>query len=140
MTSKARPLPDLHDPLTAPFWAATRAGRLEVPRCSDCGYLTWPPEPVCPECQHAEHEWVEVAATGELWSFATYHRALDPAFADAVPYTVGLVQLDAGPKMYGLMVCDSQELHIGKRVRGVFERVDDEVTFVRWRIDDEVVL
>ncbi|MER7545145.1 Zn-ribbon domain-containing OB-fold protein [Actinomadura sp.] len=132
----AKPLPDVDDPLTAPFWAATRESRLVLPRCTNCSYLQWPPEPVCPECQHTGREWREFPARGRLWSFAVYHRALDPAFAADVPYAVGLVELDAGRKMYGLMEGDAEALRVGARVRGVFDAVNEDVTFIRWRIDD----
>lgn len=133
MTDIPRPLPDVGDPLTAPFWAATRESRLVLPRCRNCGYLQWPPEPVCPECQHTAFAWEDVPAEGRLWSCAVYHRALDPAFAADVPYAVGLVELEVGRKMYGLMTGDPETLEIGQRVRAVFEPVTDEVTFVRWR-------
>jgi hypothetical protein len=136
MTDAGKPLPDVDDPLTAPFWAATCESRLVLPRCTSCGYVCWPPEPVCPECWHAEREWLEFPAQGCLWSFAVYHRALDPAFAADVPYAVGLVELDAGPKMYGITVGDPAQLQIGLRVRGVFHAVDENVTFLQWRIDD----
>jgi len=133
MSSAGKPMPDVTDPLVAPFWAATRESRLVLPRCIACHYLWWPPEPICPECQTPAPSWQEVAPTGSLWSFAIYHRALDPAFADDIPYAVGLVQLDAGPKMYGIMRGPLADLQIGQRVRAEFERVDDAVTFVRWR-------
>jgi uncharacterized protein len=71
-------------------------------------------------------------------SYAAYHRALDPAFADDIPYTVGLVELDAGIKMYGLIVGASEdELRIGQELQAEFDVVNDEVTFVRWRPTDE---
>lgn len=136
MTTPDKPRPDVDDPVTEPFWQGTRHGRLLVPRCTNCGYLQWPPEVVCPECQHTEREWIEEAPVGTLWSFATYHRALDPAFADDLPYSVGLVALDSGVKMYGLLLDGEEELEIGRRVEAVFDAVDDEVTFVRWRLAD----
>ncbi len=80
-------------------------------------------------------EWIEVAPLGQLWSFAVYHRALDPAFAEMIPYAVGLVELDAGPKMYGIMSDDETHLQIGQRVRAVFDRLNDDVTFVRWCVE-----
>lgn len=135
MTPGAKPLPDVDDPLTAPFWAATRQSRLVLPECGICGYLQWPPEQVCPECQHTDREWREFPAVGTLWSYAIYHRALDPAFAEDIPYAVGLVELDAGRKMYGLMTGDHAALRIGARVRGIFDPVNDEVTFLRWQVE-----
>jgi uncharacterized protein len=137
MSTPDLPLPDVDDPLTAEFWAAARSGRLVLPRCANCAYLQWPPERVCPECQHTDRVWHEFLPEGTLWSYAVYHRALDPAFADQVPYVVGLVELDAGRKMYGLMKNDESAVHIGQRVRGVFQEATEEVTFLRWAVLDE---
>jgi hypothetical protein len=136
MTS-IKPLPDVEDPLTEPFWSATREGRLEVPECANCGYVQWPPTPVCPNCQHTGRRWREIPASGTLYTYAVYHRALDPAFADDIPYAVGLVELDGvSRKMYGVMLDDESVLKIGARVHGVFEQVTDQVTFVRWKLDN----
>jgi uncharacterized protein len=137
MSTPDLPLPDVDDPLTSEFWAATRHRQLLLPRCAHCAYLQWPPERVCPECQRTDRVWEEVAAEGTLWSYAVYHRALDPAFADLIPYVVGLVELDAGRKMYGLMKDGESAVRIGQRVRGVFEDVTDNVTFLRWQVIDE---
>lgn len=134
MTAPNKPLPDVTDPISAPFWAATRDERLVVPRCASCGYQFWPPEAVCPECLQSRFEWVEVEPSGTLWSYATYRRALDPAFADEVPYVVGLVELAGGLKMYGIMRAEPVEMQIGRGVAAVFEKATDEVTFVRWRL------
>ena len=107
-----------------------------MPECVNCGYLQWPPEPVCPECQHTGRRWREVPATGTLWSYAVYHRALDPAFADDIPYAVGLVELDdVDRKMYGIMLDPEPALKIGARVRAVFVPATGQVTFVRWQTD-----
>lgn len=136
MTSNL-PLPDLDDPLTKEFWAATRDGKLVMPECTSCGYLQWPPERMCPQCQQRDRRWREIPAVGTLWSYAVYHRALDPAFADKVPYVVGLVTIDGiDRKMYGLMMNAEEDVRIGGRVRGVFVPANDEVTFIHWRIDD----
>lgn len=135
MSETKVPLPDLDDPVTAPFWAATREGRLVMPRCANCGYLQWPPERMCPECQTREREWEDVPTTGTLWSYAVYHRALDPAFEDRVPYVVGLVEVDGtGRKMYGLMTNTEDEVRIGEPVEAVFVPETDDVTFVYWRM------
>jgi uncharacterized OB-fold protein len=134
MTTADLPLPDVDEPLTAEFWLAARGRQLVLPRCANCSYLQWPPERVCPECQHSDRVWEEFPAEGTLWSYAVYHRALDPAFADRIPYVVGLVELDVGRKIYGLMKDDASAVRIGQRVRGVFEDVTDEVTFLRWQV------
>jgi uncharacterized OB-fold protein len=134
MTEYTLPLPDVEDPLTAPFWAAAREGRLVAQSCATCGYLRWPPGPICTECLTPGGEWTEVSPHGTLYSYAEYHRALDPRFAADVPYTVGLVELDEGPRMYGLLRSAVQTADVGRKVRAVFDAVTDQVTFVRWEL------
>ena len=130
-----KPMPDVEDPLTAPFWAGTAERKLLVQKCAHCGYLRWPPGPLCPECQTEGGDWTEVRPSGTLWSIATYHRALDPAFAGDVPYTVALVELDDGPRMYGRIDGDPAELKLDGAVRATFDDVAPGVTFVGWTQD-----
>lgn len=134
MSEYNKPIPDVNDPVTAEFWSATRDGRLVVQKCTECGYLRWPPVPICNECQTAGGEWVDVSKTGKLYSYAEYHRALDPAFKDDIPYCVGLVELDDGPRMYGTMRGDVATEDVGREVKAVFEAVTPDVTFVRWEV------
>jgi uncharacterized OB-fold protein len=133
--SAEKPMPDVEDPLTAPFWAGTAERKLLVQKCAHCGYLRWPPGPLCPECQTEGGDWTEVRPSGTLWSIATYHRALDPAFAGDVPYTVALVELDDGPRMYGRIDGDPAELKLDGAVRATFDDVAPGVTFVGWTQD-----
>ena len=44
------PLPDVDDPLTAPYFAGAAAGELVIPRCERCARYVWYPEPRVPEC------------------------------------------------------------------------------------------
>ena len=129
--SAEKHMPDTDDPLTAPFWAAAAERKLVVQQCSSCGYRRWPPGPLCPECLAEGSDWTEVRPTGTLWSIATYHRALDPAFADEVPYTVALVELDDGPRMYGRIDGDPVTLVLDGRVRATFNDAAN-ATFVWW--------
>lgn len=131
MTSTQPRLSDT-DPETAPFWAATSEGRLEVQKCLNCGYLRWPPGPLCNECSSDQTAWTEVRPEGTLWSVATYHRALDPRFKDEIPYSVGLIELDEGPRMYGRMQGDPARFVPGTHVHAAFRKVSDDMTLVDW--------
>ncbi|HMH57604.1 MAG TPA: OB-fold domain-containing protein [Galbitalea sp.] len=135
--TRPKPLPDIEDPLTAPFWAMTRESRLGAQRCGHCGALRWPPRPICPECQTPGGEWVELRPSGTLWSFAAYYRALDPSFKEDLPYAVGLIELDDGPRMYGKMVGDPEALVIGQRVHALFTAVAPEIALVEWERDGD---
>jgi uncharacterized OB-fold protein len=128
------PLPDPADPLTGPHWAAARDQRLAVQRCTSCGALRWQPAAICPECLTTGGEWTDLAGTGTVWSYTVYHRAMNPAFADRVPYAVAMIELDEGIRMIGMLT--GTDIAIGDPVRAVYDPVTDDVTLIRWeRVD-----
>jgi uncharacterized protein len=132
MSTPARRLPPADDPLTAAFWQGTKIGEVRAQRCDACGYLRWPPAPICPECQSPACAWVRLTPRGTLLSYCVYHRALDPAFRDEIPYAVGYVQLEQGPRMYGQLDGRIDALEVGQQVSAVFRPASPEVTLVRW--------
>ena len=90
------PLPDLDDPLTAPFFAGAARGELVVPKCTACGAYVWYPADTCPHDGGAL-EWTPVSGRGTLFSWAVVRRAFLPAFDDKVPFVTALVALDEDP-------------------------------------------
>jgi len=130
----AKPLPDLDDPVSAPFWKAAGEGRLSFQRCAKCGYLRWPAAAICPQCWSPDAEWTDVEPTGEVWSFGVYDRAFSGAFEDDVPYVVALVSLDAGPQMISNVVdIDPGDLTVGMRVTAAYEPFGDGAALVKFR-------
>ena len=65
-------IPATDDPDTAGFWSATRAEKLVVQRCGDCGKMRFPPRPVC-TCGSFAMRWHEVSGRGRVWSYAIAH-------------------------------------------------------------------
>jgi uncharacterized OB-fold protein len=90
------PLPDLTDPLSAPFFAAAAAGELRIPRCEDCGAYVWYPQETCP-ADGGVLVWTRVSGRGTLFSWAVVRRAFLPAFEDKVPFVTALVALEEDP-------------------------------------------
>ena len=119
----------------AEFWAGTEEGRILMQECTNCGYLRWPPGPLCTECQSPDHVWSPVSPYGVLETYATYHRALSPAFKDDVPYTVGMIELDDGPRMLGRVANEIDELLVGSAVQAVFQPLKDGRMFPAWTIE-----
>lgn len=90
------PLPDVDDPLTAPFFAGAARGELLIPRCETCGEYVWYPQDACPHDQGAL-AWTAVSGRGTLFTWAVVQRAFLPAFEDRVPFVTALVALDEDP-------------------------------------------
>jgi len=90
------PLPDLGEPLSAPFFAAAAAGELRIPRCEKCGAYVWYPQEAC-TVDGGALVWTQVSGRGTLFSWAVVRRAFLPAFEDKVPFVTALVALDEDP-------------------------------------------
>lgn len=131
----AKPLPRVDD-LNRPHWEGARAGELRVQRCQGCGALRYPASRWCPKCLSEDTEWVATSGRGAVWSWCVFHRAYFKGFEPELPYTVALIELDEGVRIYSnvLDVPDGQ-LRIGMRVCAVFEPATPEITLVKFRKD-----
>jgi len=132
--SREMPRPQI-DPLTEPFWAAAREGRLVIQRCTDCGTFRHLPHAMCGSCQSSAHEWVESAGRGTVFTFTIVTHPVHAAAKSAVPYNVVLVKLDdcGGVLVPSNVVdCPPEDVRVGMTVNVVFERVDDEIAIPRF--------
>lgn len=118
--------------LNAPFWEAAADGRLVLPHCRTTGQAFWPPSPASPFITGGAVVWREVEPTGTLRAVAVYRRSFQKAFAGLMPYSVGLIELDAGPRLQ-IHIRASDDPGVpksGDRVRIVFARIVDGGPFV----------
>ncbi|MCC6992562.1 MAG: OB-fold domain-containing protein [Acidobacteria bacterium] len=115
------PAPEIDD-LTRPYWEGLAAGQLTFQRCRSCGHAWLPARHECPNCLGSE--WGREPAQGgaTLVSWVVYHIAYHPAFKNRLPYTVGVVQLDEGPRLISNVIGDPSALRIEQRLRLVIER------------------
>src|SRR3954470_15790306 len=90
------PLPDVDDPLVAPFFAGAARDELMVTRCDPCDAYVWYPQEHCPGCGGAL-SWVAVSGRGTLFSWAVVRRPFLPAFEAMVPFATALVALAEDP-------------------------------------------
>ncbi len=115
------PIPD---PDSRPFWQACQEKRFVAQVCGGCGKVRLPPLPACPECHSRDYQWEELSGRGTVWSFTVVHHAFRPNLEDKVPYTVGLIDLDKGPRIVGKIVAGDRTASIGSRVRVRFEEIE----------------
>jgi uncharacterized OB-fold protein len=107
------------DQLSEPFWAALAERRVLVQECPECGRRRFPRLPSCPYCAAEGGTDIEVPGTGTVYSFVRMHRALTPAMADEVPYTIATVDLDGGGRIFA-RVEPAEAVEIGVAVSPVF--------------------
>lgn len=99
------PVPPVDD-LNRKFWDGLQAGQLRFQRCQECRNAWLPPREECPSCW--SDQWVYEASSGRatLISWIVYHKAYHPYFQDKIPYNVGVVELEEGPRMLTNLVTD----------------------------------
>ncbi|MBI2760696.1 MAG: OB-fold domain-containing protein [Chloroflexi bacterium] len=135
-----------------PYFEAARQGRLVVKRCGDCGLLRYPPGAACPWCSSLKADWTEVTGRGTVYSYEVVTQAIQPGFAEWLPYAVVLVELDeqrgvpTGDEalriIANLVTPDflpeaEDRVAIGRRVRAVFQPLDDDLALPQFTLTDE---
>ncbi len=113
-----RPLPDLGQKDTAPFWQATREQTFKYQQCANCGTVVWYPRAHCTGCTNSALEWKTSAGEGTIYTFSIVRQSYHPFFRGQVPYVVAYVDLDEGPRFLTNVVgVDADAVSIGQRVR-----------------------
>ncbi|MDP1693646.1 MAG: OB-fold domain-containing protein [Burkholderiaceae bacterium] len=132
-----RPLPEI-SALTRPFWAAAATGALVVQRCLACGHLRFPPGPVCTQCLDERSDWTPLSGRGSVLSHLVFHQGYDAIWRQTLPYSVVMLQLDEGPRMFS-DIDDPQRRWIeddlvGRRVEVWFDPISESIAVPRFRV------
>ncbi len=90
------PVADLE---TAPYWEATREGRLVIKECHTCGRAYFYPRSHCPRCWSNDTSWRESSGKGTVYTFTVVYQNDLPPFRDRLPYVVAVVELEEGVRM-----------------------------------------
>ena len=104
-------------------------GRIMGSRCRGCGAVILPPRPICPECGDRDLEWIELKGTGTVQAYTVIHVPLT-RMRDRCPYACGVVKLDSGPSITGLIldVPEGEKLKVGKKVKAEFIKEEEQTT------------
>jgi len=114
------------------FWEGLKDEKLLIQKCSNCGYMQAPPDPMCPKCQSLEWEYVEASGRGSLYSFVVMHYPPVPPFE--YPNPIGLVELEEGVRMVtNLIDVEKDDIRIGMPLEVTFKKIDDDLTLHQWR-------
>jgi uncharacterized OB-fold protein len=106
-----------------------RDGELVASRCKACGEMSFPPRADCGACRSPEWEFTEISGRGTVNSF-TRIDAAPAGFEDAVPYTIGVVDLEETGRLLAWFgeTIPEEEIEIGMAVQVVpriFEELED---------------
>jgi uncharacterized OB-fold protein/acyl dehydratase len=107
------------------WWEACDAGKVMIQRCKSCKTLRHPPRPMCGKCQSMEWDAIESTLDGEVLSFTELHHPKIPGYPS--PLVCAVLKLAEGTNFVANVVgCDPSAIHIGMRVKGVVEQVDEK--------------
>jgi uncharacterized OB-fold protein len=117
--------------VSAPWWQATREGRLLLQRCRACGGHQHYPRALCTACGGTDLEYVAASGRGIIYSHTTVHRAVSergergPAGLEP-PYAVALVRLEEGPLLLSNVIgCEPAALRCDQPVRVAWRPLAD---------------
>jgi len=100
--------------------------RLEANQCMKCGEIFFPPRIICSKCKSQEFKMVNLPKEGIIFSF-TIIRTPSSEFKEYSPFAIAIVELDNGVKLATQVVdCDFGDLEIGKRVKLVFRKIQED--------------
>lgn len=95
------------------FYKYLSQGKLMAGKCLKCGKIHLPPRPLCDNCLSQNFSWLEISGKGKLLTYTVIYVAPEQ-FQNLTPYAVGIVELDNGLKIPGMIQKISQEkLKIG---------------------------
>lgn len=128
---KPIPVPSIE---SKPYWEGLRQHRLLIQCCNVCCHFWFPPSTHCPNCTCPEFTWTQISGRGKVFSYVVYHRVYHPGFADEVPYTVGLIELDEGPRMISNVIgIPPVQVVCEMPVEVVFEDISEHTTVPKFR-------
>ncbi|HZZ46458.1 MAG TPA: OB-fold domain-containing protein [Pseudonocardia sp.] len=113
-----------------PFHESVAAGTLAYPRCRECDTWHAYPRPWCTRCLHGPLDLVAVAGVGTVYAVSVVERAVNPAFADDIPYAHVLIDLPEGFRVMAMMVTDDpRAVRAGDPVRARMPTGDGPVVY-----------
>lgn len=128
MADIPRPLPNLAEPDTRPFWEATKQHELKYQVCNECGGVIFYTRRHCPHCMGFNLRWEQSKGEGVVYTFTIIRQIGHPVFRDRQPYAVALIDLDEGFRVVSNVLVPKEEVDtvkIGQRVRLDWEDYDE---------------
>jgi uncharacterized OB-fold protein len=116
------------------YFEALARHELVYQRCDNCQRVLFPLRQVCTGCSGENLSIATAVGRGTIYSFTTQHRPSHPFFADDVPYTLVLVDLPEGIRVFANLVeAAESDIYVGASVEAVFDDCDDDLTLLRFR-------
>ncbi len=114
------------------FYKFLTEGKLMAGVCLKCGKIHLPPRPLCDNCYSQQFKWMQVSGKGKLLTYTVIHVA-PQQFQNLTPYAVGIVQLENGLKIPGMIQAVVQErLKVGMELTLDFGSCNTPQQWPQW--------
>ncbi len=108
-------------PLVENFYLYCTERKIMGVICKQCGAIICPPRTLCPKCLADQFDWTELKGRGKLLTYTIIHFP-PTQFQALAPYAVGIVKLEQGPQLSGMIKNTKlEELKIGMDIEVDFE-------------------
>jgi len=132
-TAYKRPLPRRRG-MAGEFYEYCKKHELRFQRCTDCGTWRHVPRDMCAQCGSFNWEWAKSAGKGTVFSWTTAMQPMLPQFADLVPYSPVVIEMDEGVRLVSWLTdVPPDDLRLGLPVEVVFDDVTPEVTLPKFK-------
>ena len=118
------------------FWNGAKKGRLMIKKCNKSSkYFLYSGGNLALQ-KGLDYEWVEASGKGSIYS---YTKSNIPGgskyYLNKVPYIIAIVLLEEGVKiMTNIYESDEKNIKIGKSVKVIFKKLDENITFPCFKI------
>jgi len=105
------------------FYKFAGERKLMAAKCKKCGTMLLPPRPMCTKCFSSDLEWVELNGKGKLLTYTVIHVS-PKQFEPLIPYAVGIVELEDGLKLPGMIQgVEPEKISVGMDLKVDFDTV-----------------
>jgi hypothetical protein len=96
--------------------------KLMAAKCNKCGNILLPPKSICPKCLTNDLSWIEVRNRGKLLTYTVIHVST-AQFQSMAPYALGIVKLDDGPNLIGMIRgIETSKIKVGMNLTVDFDK------------------
>ena len=132
-TGYNRPLPKQRG-MAGEFYQFCKQHELRFQRCTDCSTWRHVPREMCAQCGSFNWEWAKSSGKGTVFSWTTAMQPMMPQFADLVPYSPVVIEMNEGVRLVSWLVdVPPDELRLDLPVEVAFDEVTPEVTLPKFR-------
>ncbi len=115
------------------YWQGLRDGKLLIQKCSNCGTLRHPPQPMCEQCQSLEWTTIESEGKGTIYTYTVMHYPEIPPFD--YPNPIVLVELNEGVRIVSQLIdADPEQIAIGLPVEMEIKEVQEGMSLPLFKL------